>query len=115
MTSIGVCDNLRPFYELGERRPQINEPYHIRRIFPATDEVCARVEGLLEALAVPAEVVGQEVFVNLAAVPEDAVALAAAARPHLRDDKDAWIHGGAVGNPPFQAGHRQVQKDHSDE
>ena len=57
----------------------------------------------------PAEVVGQEVLVDLAAVAEDAVALAAAARPHLRDDEDAGVHGGAVGHTPLQAGRRQVQ------
>ena len=85
---------------------QILLSYRIRRIFPAADKICARVESLLEALAVPAEVVGQEVLVYLAAVAEDAVSLAAAARPHLRDDEDAGVHRGAVGDPPLQAGRR---------
>ena len=62
----------------------------------------------------PAEIVGQEVLVYLAAVAEDAVSLAAATRSHLRDDEDAGVHGGAVGNPPLQAGRREVLKDHSD-
>ena len=87
---------------------RICKSYRICWVFPAADEICARVESLLEALAVPAEVVGQEVFVYLAAVAEDAVALAAAARSHLRDDEDAGVHGGSVGDAPFQAGRRQV-------
>ena len=87
---------------------QIGNSYRICWVLPAADEICARVESLFEALAVPAEVVGQEVFVYLAAVAEDAVALAATARSHLRDDEDAGVHGGAVGDTPLQAGRRQV-------
>ncbi len=59
------------------------------RIFPAANEGRHRVEGRAEAIAVSAEVVGREVFVDLAAVAQDTVAGPVTARLDVGDDKHA--------------------------
>ena len=60
-----------------------------RRIFSAADECCGRVEGRSEAVAVASEVIHDEVFINVAAVAEDAIAGAVATRLNVCDHKHA--------------------------
>ena len=59
-----------------------------RRIFSAANECRGRVESLSEAVAIPSEVVGDEVFVDVAAVAQDAVASTSATRLDVGDDEN---------------------------
>ena len=59
-----------------------------RRIFSAANERRGRVESLSEAVAIPSEVVGDEVFVDVAAVAQDAVASTSATRLDVCDDEN---------------------------
>ncbi len=63
---------------------------HVVRIFTATHKRRDRVEGRPKAIAIAPEVIGHEVFVDLAAVAQDAIASTVATWLNVCDYKDAW-------------------------